>query len=290
MKEKRKLRFIVASVLLSASLIIISGCGRPSGKGTVLASIGKSKITVAGFNERISNLPLRYQGIVKRRKKEFLQELINDTLLYQEAIRKGLHKDRDVLNVIEEARKKILIARLLKDEVDDVIEVSDEDVLMYYNGNKSEYMTPEIMRVSHILVQSREDAEEILKRLDAGEKFEDLAKAKSVDPTAQRGGDIGYFPRGQLMPEFENACASLEVGQTSGIVKTKLGYHVIKLTDKREPQQRPVEQVKEKIRSKLRTIERQRTFNELLERLREETEIKMNDKALSELEEQSQEE
>jgi peptidyl-prolyl cis-trans isomerase C len=265
-------------------MIVITGCGRSSKEGAVIASIGNYKITAGSFNERVSNLPERYQRIVKRRKKEFLEDLINDTLLYQEAVRKELHKDEDVLKVIEEARKKILIARLLKDEVDDKIDVTDDDVIIFYNENKSKYMTPEIMRVSHILIQSRETAEEIKKRLDEGENFEDLARAKSVDPTAQRGGDIGYFPKGQLMPEFEKACATLDINEISGIVETKLGYHIIKLTDRREPQLKPIERVQDDIKSRLRTIKRQRAFNEMLGRLHEETEIEINEEALSGLE------
>jgi peptidyl-prolyl cis-trans isomerase C len=279
---------IIASISLLA-FAVISGCGKPSGGGATLAQIGNSKITVASFNERVSRLPDRYQKAIKKRKKDFLEGLINDTLLYQEAVKKGLHKDKDVLKIIDEARKKILIARLLKDEVDDAVDITGDDILVYYSENKSDYMTPEIMRVSHILVQSQKEAEGILERLEKGESFEDLAKAKSVDPTAQRGGDIGYFPRGQLMPKFENACAGLDIGKTSGIVKTKLGYHIIKLTDRIQPGQKPLEQVAESIKSKLQAMERKRVFNNLLGRLRKETSVKINEEEISKLEEESQE-
>jgi peptidyl-prolyl cis-trans isomerase C len=268
--------FLIICVFLASS-----GCGGSRGKEVVLVVVGDKKITVSDFNERIANLPARYRDAVNKRKGEYLQELINDTVLYQESIRKNLHKDRDVQKVIEEARKKILIAKLLKDEVDDAIDITEEDVNEFYEINKDNYMTPEIMRVSHILVPSQEDAENILKELARGAKFEDLARAKSVDPTAQRGGDIGYFPKGQLMPEFENACVELDVDEISGVVKTKLGYHIIKLTDRKEPQLRPVEQVSGDIRSRLRTIKRQKIFNELISRLRKETVIEINEEALS---------
>ena len=279
--SKSTLIFAVSAIILT---VLITGCGRTPKEGPVIASIGNHNITAGGFNERVSNLPERYQRIVKRRKKEFLEDLINDTLLYQEAIRKELHKDEDVLKVIEEARKKILIARLLKDEIDDKIDVTHDDIIIFYNENKSKYMTPEIMRVSHILVQSQETAEDIKKQLDEGASFADLARAKSVDPTAQRGGDIGYFPKGQLMPEFENACADLDINEVSGIVETKLGYHIIKLTDRRQPQLKPIERVQDDIKSRLRTIKRQRAFNEMLSRLHEETDIKIDEEALSDLE------
>jgi peptidyl-prolyl cis-trans isomerase C len=170
--------------------------------------------------------------------------------------------------------------------VDDRIEITEEDIVSYYNDNSSDYMTPEIMRVSHILVQSPEDAEKILKKLEAGEDFEKLAKAKSVDPTAQRGGDIGYFPRGQLMPKFEDACTNLDIGETSGVVNTKLGYHIIKLTDRRLPEQKPLDKVRENIRSRLRAIKRQTLLNNMIKRLQDEAKIKINEEVLVGMEEE----
>ena len=271
--------FALISILcISLSL---SGCGKVAEKEVIFASIGDTKITVSDFNERVSNLPARYQELVRRRKSAYILELINDTLLYQEALRNNLHKDREVQKVVEEARKKILIARLLKDKVDDTITISDEEITGFYDANTDKYMTAEVMRVSHILVPSREEAKNILAELNGGKNFEDLARAKSVDPTAQQGGDIGYFPKGQLMSEFEDACGRLDIDETSDVVKTKLGYHVIKLTDRKKPKQRPIEQVSDNIRSRIYTVKRQKIFNELLDRLRKETVIEVNEEALS---------
>lgn len=271
--------FALISVL--CIFLSISGCGKVEEKEVIFASIGDTKITVSDFNERVSNLPARYQELVRRRKSAYILELINDTLLYQEALRNNLHKDREVQKVVEEARKKILIARLLKDRVDDTITISDEEIKIFYDANADKYMTAEIMRVSHILVPSREEAKNILAELKGGENFEDLARAKSVDPTAQQGGDIGYFPKGQLMSEFEDACGRLDIDEISNVVKTKLGYHVIKLTDRKKPKQRPIEQVSDNIRAQIYTTKRQEIFNELLDRLRKETVIEVNEEALS---------
>ncbi|MEA3489120.1 MAG: peptidylprolyl isomerase [Candidatus Omnitrophota bacterium] len=273
-----------AYFILHALLILfffISGCGKAPEKEVVLASIGDAKITVSDFNERIANLPERYREVVSKKKNEYLLDLIDDTLLYQEAVRKNIHRDKDVQQMIEEAKKKIMIARLLKDEVDSLIEITEDDMQQFYGENRKRYMTPEIMRVSHILLLSREDANDVLDELSKGGKFEDLARARSVDPTAQNAGDIGYFPKGQLMPEFEDACAKLDKGETSGVVKTKLGYHIIKLTNRRKPEQRPIEQVAEDIKSRLRVIKRRKAFTELLGRLRKDTVIEINEEVLS---------
>ena len=282
MKREIKLSLIIASIILAVSFSS-SGCGIFKGKDPVLVSIGKTKITLGDFQERIDNLPKRYQLIIKKRSNQYLQELINDTLLYNEALKKNLDEDKDAVKVIEEAKKKILIARLLKDEVDDSIEITDEDISVYYEDNTLKYMSPEIMRVSHILVPKKEEAEAILERLDKGENFDDLARARSMDPTAQNAGDIGYFPKGQLIPEFEYACSQLEIGQISGIVRTKLGYHIIMLTDRKLPQQKPLEEVEEKVKAEIRAVKRQQLFNSLLSRLRGENKIKINDEALVKL-------
>jgi len=269
---------VLAGVIALAG---VSGCGKPAEKEVVLASVGDTEIKVSDFDARIANLPARYREVVKRRKSEYLNELINDTLLYQEAVKRGLDDDEEVLKVIAEAEKKILIARLLKDEIDDALEISEAEINAFYEENADRYRTPELMRASHILVMSEEDARKVIEDHAAGVNFESLAKAKSMDPTAQRGGDIGYFPKGQLMPGFENACAELDVGEVSGIVRTSLGYHVIKLTDRRPPVNRPVKDVEGDIKARLRVMKRQRMFNDLLAKLREDTEIEINEDALS---------
>lgn len=273
---------IISTTILAAVLAAgFSGCGPKDPGRRVMASVGNTNITVDDFNERVSNLPPRYQRIAKARKGQFLQEIITDLLLYNAALEKGVDRDREVQKMIEEAKKKILIARLLKDEVNEAVEVSDEEVEEFYLGNPARYMTPEIIRASHILLLNKEDAEAAMRELDNGTPFEDVARAKSVDPTAQNGGDIGYFPRGQLMPAFENACYMLEVGQVSDIVRTKLGYHIIKLTDRREPVLRPLEQVSDSIRSGLVARKRREAFKELLSELKESTEVVINEENFS---------
>jgi len=161
-------------------------------------------------------------------------------------------------------------------------EAKEEDVVNFYYANQSGHMTPEFMRVSHILMTSREDADDILEKLSSGADFEQLAKAKSVDPTARNGGDIGYFAKGQLMPKFENACSALNIGEISGVVRTKLGYHVIKLTDRKKPELKPIEEVSDSIKAKLHSLKREKLFDDMIDRLKADTVIEINEKFLLE--------
>ena len=268
-------------IILLLGLSVFCGCSSNTSEDNVVAKVGNYEITVKGFNERISNLPEKYREVVKRRKNEYLEDLIKDTLLYQEAVRKDLDREEDVRNLIEEAKKKIIIARLLQDEVDNKVVITDEDIELFYTANKGKYMTPEIMRVSHILVLSKDDADKIAEEINRGANFEDLARAKSVDPTAQRAGDIGYFPKGQILPEFEEACSLLQIGDISGIVETTLGYHIIKLTDRKAPRVRPLSDVKNDVKARLRVLKKKKLFKNLLGEIKQKTNIEINKEILN---------
>ena len=87
------------------------------------------------------------------------------------------------------------------------------------------------VRASHILVNTEKEANNILEQLNAGSKFEELAKQFSSCPSGQKGGDLGFFTRGKMVPEFEHAAFSMKKGQVSGPVRTAFGFHIIKVTD-----------------------------------------------------------
>jgi peptidyl-prolyl cis-trans isomerase C len=87
------------------------------------------------------------------------------------------------------------------------------------------------VRASHILVNTEQEAKNILEQLNAGKKFEELAKQFSSCPSGQKGGDLGFFTRGKMVPEFEQAAFSMKKGQVSAPVRTAFGFHIIKVTD-----------------------------------------------------------
>ena len=147
----------------------------------------------------------------------------------------------------------------------------------FYDEHKDEFKTPEMWRASHILVADEKEAKAMLDELAKGAKFEDLARAHSIDATASRGGDVGYFRAGQLIPDFEKACLKLDVGQTSGIVQTQFGYHIIKLTDKKEPGVKSYEEAKRAIEAELKKKKRSELFNALVLRLKNKYGVEVNE-------------
>lgn len=157
-------------------------------------------------------------------------------------------------------QRKIRYILLDRETARQKVVVPPSDVQRYYNDNIQLYQTPEQVRASHILLETagkneeevRKRAEEIAKQAKAGADFAALAKKLSEDEgSAANGGDLDYFSRGRMVPEFENAAFSMEPGQISDPVKSQFGYHIIKVVDKRAATTRPLDEVREQIQQQL---------------------------------------
>ena len=264
----RAVRIIIASVVI-ISCIGLYGCGKARMDGRkVIAKVSNRAITVASFKSRINRLPAYYQRIVKNNLKRYLDETIMEMLLYEDAVRRKLENNKEVKEVIEEARKKILVSKLVASEVDEKAKVSEKEIRKYYDEHKDEFKTPEMWRASHILVADESQAKSIADELSKGGDFAELAKKYSIDATASRGGDIGFFRTGQLVTEFEKACLKLNVGQTGDILHTQFGYHIIKLTDKRDQAAQDYDEAKRTIESELNRKKKAVLFDEMVIKLK----------------------
>jgi len=127
--------------------------------------------------------------------------------------------------------------------------VSEDDVRARYEEEIAKLEPQEEIKASHILVESAEEAEKLIAELDAGADFAELAKAHSTGPSGPNGGDLGFFAKGQMVPEFEAAAFALEPGTyTEAPVKTQFGYHIIKVDEKRTQEPPAFEDVQEQLR------------------------------------------
>ncbi len=169
----------------------------------------------------------------------------------------------------EQVGFKLRVDALMASEMDQT-EVTEADAKSFFDQNPQHFAQPEQVKASHILCGKRGIAEsdypaelEKIKaaqaRLNSGEDFAEVAKAVSTCPSSAEGGDLGFFGKGQMDPAFEQAAFELEVGQTSDIVKSSFGYHLIKVTDKKPAGNIPFEEVKEDITRHL-TQQKQREF------------------------------
>lgn len=152
-------------------------------------------------------------------------------------------------DIINDIKIYLLTLKVVADSID----ITDEDVKTYFEENKESFATPEQVEASHILVEDEATAKEVIEKLNAGEDFAALAKEYSKDESnAEKGGALGYFGRGEMVSEFEDAAFAMNVGDISKEpVKTEFGYHIIKVTDKKEAKDADFETSKEQARDML---------------------------------------
>jgi peptidyl-prolyl cis-trans isomerase C len=187
----------------------------------------------------------------------------------------------------EEMRRQLAIERMIDAEVSPQVTVSDQDVKAFYDKNPDQFQQPEGWRASHILImtpqgatdaqkkEARAKIDEALKEVKAGGDFAEIAKKYSQDGSAQAGGDLNYFSKGQMVKPFEDATAALKVGEVSGVVETQFGYHVIKLTDKRAPRTVPLLEVNQRIADYLVNRAKQEKASAFVDSLRSKSRIEV---------------
>jgi peptidyl-prolyl cis-trans isomerase C len=280
----KRIAWIFIAVCLVAVGTYYAGCARRRATDDrVLAEVSNKRFTVQDLKDRIAKLPAYYQDIVNKNKRRFLDETIMETICYEEAVRKGLERSKDVKELLEAARKKILIAKLVSTEVDEKIKIDEAEIRRFYEEHKEEFKTPELWRASHILVSGEKEANEVMAELAKGVSFEELARSHSIDATADRGGDIGFFRKDQVVPEFEKTCMGLNVGEMSGIVKTEFGYHIIKLTDRKMAGVEPYDKVRKVIEEELKKKKRAEMFETFAKDMRTKYGVRINEDVFASL-------
>lgn len=187
----------------------------------------------------------------------------------------GIGSLADYKKLFMEQNEMLLLINELQNSIVNSVEVSDAEIEKYYNENKDRFTVEEQVEASHILVEDEETAKEILNKLNNGSDFAELAKEYSLDGSATRGGNLGFFPRGRMVKPFEEAAFALQVGEISEPVKTDFGYHIIKVTDRQEAKTLSLEESKEDIRSTLLYQKQMETLRTYLMELRENAEVEI---------------
>jgi len=257
------------------------------------------------------------QGVIEEFRKLKLEQLVTNELLVQEAKNRGIEVSNEEMNNIfdqqvnalkqqnnlndEQLEKAIqqqgfesmeqyknmffennmngFLVNKLREEVVNEIEVTDSEAEDFYNNNQEQFETAAQKRVSHILFDEKEKAEEVLTEINNGADFAEMAKEHSTGPTAEDGGDLGFITAEErgLDATFRDAAMSLDVGELSSEpVETQFGFHLIKVTESREAGIRDFEEVSSQIKSQLRSQKQSQAFQEFVEGLREKSEVEIN--------------
>jgi peptidyl-prolyl cis-trans isomerase C len=201
--------------------------------------------------------------------------LVTRELVLQEADKRGVIQNEMVREQLEQARMGVLIAAVFEDYVEKE-GIAEADLKAAYETVKLQYTGKEY-HVEHILVEKESDAKAIIAQLKAGANFEDLAKAKSLDPgSAKNGGDLGWVSDKALVPEFSKAMVQLKNGQiTDKPVKSQFGWHIIKMVDVRDVKAPSLEEIKDQLKQMIAADKnwQKAKFSEMMQKLRAKAKI-----------------
>ena len=263
-------------VITGLVLILALASGCKGGGEDVLAWVNNKKIDSADFEEKFSQMPPAFQQS-EEQKRRFLDSLIDREILLAEARKRKLEKNANVKDRLQIALEQILIEELVQNAIPEVT-VSEASLKALYEERKEQFIEPERVKVSQILVRSEDEAGGILQRLQKGEDFASLAREKSISPDAASGGDLNqYFGRGEMLPEFEKVAFDLKKGEISEVIKSPFGFHILKVTDKRDKRQKTFEEAREEIEAVLRQKEQREALDGWFKDLKEKAKIKVNE-------------
>lgn len=251
--------------------------GSASLPADTVAEVNGAKITKDLLDKVMQQAPAGTQSDDPKVRRQVLDKLIEVEMVAQEAQKEGLDKDPDFVMSLDMMRKQQLYVALVRKKVLDAVKVTPEEVKAYYDANKDQFVSGEEVHASHILVDTEAEAKAIKAQLDKGADFAKLAKDKSKCPSASRGGDLGYFGKGKMVPEFEKAAFALKVGQISGPVKTQFGWHIIKVLDKKDSKVKSLDEVKAEIEQKLLQEKQKKAYDDLLASLKSKMDVKINE-------------
>jgi peptidyl-prolyl cis-trans isomerase C len=268
--QKNKLAFtaiaLVAMTML-AQPTLSQAKETPAGDEMVVATVNGNKILKKDVSMAMKTLQVK-DADSEKVFPMIVDQIINEKLIDSETTKANIEKDPEFQKRLEATKAQLIktayIEKYLKDKL------TDSAVKAEYEKFKSENKGKEEIHARHILVPSEEEAKQVIKDLDAGKKFVDLAKSRSSGPAAQNGGDLGYFTKEEMIPEFSNVAFNTKKGTyTSAPVKTQFGWHVIMVEDKRSRVVPAMKEVEVAIKNKLG----QTALEKLVKDLRSKAEI-----------------
>ncbi|MBF0267408.1 MAG: peptidylprolyl isomerase [Alphaproteobacteria bacterium] len=219
------------------------------GEDSVAATVNGAEIRMSDVMRLKNGAPQLAQAPMGVVYPVILNKLIRDQLLAEAGRKDGLAKDADVVQALKNAETQIIAQTYAMRAA--TKGVTDQAVQARYSEMKKKFKPAEEVRARHILVNTSDEANGVLADIKNGKKFEEVAAEKSKDGNAQSGGDLGFFRKDEMVPEFAETAFKLKPGQVSAPVKTQFGWHVIKMEEKRMSQPPQLDEVKEDLQAQL---------------------------------------
>jgi parvulin-like peptidyl-prolyl isomerase len=278
---KKTILSLTISAVLAASLFSADST-LVTVNGTKITSDEVNQMLMEGTQGRFNSLPSDKQEELQKR---VVDGLITQELVYGDAKKNGVLKSKEYKEAYSEVVKRIekqLAAKVWEQQEFEKVKVTDKEIKDYFAKNSAEFVEKERVHARHILVKTEEEAKEITKTLKAfkGDKLETefikLAKEKSTGPSGPKGGDLGWFPKGQMVPEFNDAVFKMATKSVSEPIKTQFGYHVIYLEDKKDGKKLTLDEVKSFIDQKLKVEQFKTIMDKKMEALKSSAKITFN--------------
>ncbi|WP_202708954.1 peptidylprolyl isomerase [Sporosalibacterium faouarense] len=244
----------------------------------VLATVNGKEITEQDVNALLQSLgpqrAMQFQS--EQGKKQLLNELINQELFYLDAKESGMDQEEAYKNELENARINLLKQYAIRKTLNDAT-IAEQEVKNYYEANREKFKSPESVKASHILVDEEAKAKEITEEINNGLEFGEAAKKYSNCPSKEKGGDLGEFSKGKMVPEFEEAAFNMDTNTISEPVKTQFGYHIIKVTDKQPESIREYEEVKDQLTNQMISMKQNELYQNKSQELKNKYEVSINE-------------
>jgi peptidyl-prolyl cis-trans isomerase C len=197
---------------------------------------------------------------------------------FQEALSQGRLSEAEFQ---KRTAARLTVERLVDEVVYQRVAVTEEELQGYLDAHASEFQEPEQVHAAQIVVKEEEDARKLRDELHRGAKFADLARAHSLSADARLGGDLGWFPKGVMPPEFDKVAFSLQPGQISDVVTSEYGFHLFKVLDRRPARKKDLAQVRREVERRLLRDKQQKAQADYVRGLREHASIRINQTALA---------
>lgn len=238
-------------------------------ENNILAIVNGLQIKESDVEDVINRLPQDRRAYVDNPtgREQLLQQIISFELMYLHGKEQGIENSEAYKNQVERLKKEIL-TQVTIDNVLSKVAVEDQEAKKFYDENEDKFVDMEQVRAKHILVDSEEKAKEVANLIQDGLTFEEAAEKYSSCPSNAQGGDLGFFTRGKMVPEFEDAAFSLKVGEISEPVKTQFGYHLVKVEEKKEARNRDYKEVEHMIKNNLLQQKQAEAYGNLTEELK----------------------
>ncbi|WP_297434159.1 peptidyl-prolyl cis-trans isomerase [Sulfurimonas sp.] len=274
-----KVTMLLSALLLTGSMASAKTLVTVNGQAITQADVNTELMSAT--QGRVNQIPPARLAMFK---KQVLQQLIGKEIIFDDAKKSGILNSpeyKNEYNKLLNRMKKELAIQVWQKKLLGSIKISNKELKDYYNKNKDEFNEKESVHARHILVKTKAQAEKIISELKGlsgqklKEKFIELAKKDSTGPSGPKGGDLGYFAQGQMVPAFNSRVFSMKKGTiTLTPVKTEFGYHVIYLEDKKPAMTKTFNEVKTFIEQRLKMEKFKKVFKQKMDELQKSAVIK----------------